>query len=300
MIEIAGFFSIWITDVIFKLAVGEKIHFINIGLGIVLLSLIAIIIINRSKFFLQVISFVTHIIVTLSVIGLIFINSLHSTDKLIFVNNYLLLIGISIFVITPVGYVFLYNIVKSFHYIINQGGKINQFEKNYSYILWKYIICFFIVCVWCCLGTYYINNRNKSIEMTYKEELARETLYHSFSVYDGEYLYPDDYSGVYGKGFKMYVLVTEEDSIKHYSDILSEYDDFVEYRVVDYSYNYLKEHMDELELEIRTGEYNLSVIRCEVDVQKNKGRIVVFCDDFDKLIDDYANDDAVYFVNGKL
>ena len=58
--------------------------------------------------------------------------------------------------------------------------------------------------------------------------------------------------------------------------------------------------MDELELEIRTGEYNLSVIRCEVDVQKNKGRIVVFCDDFDKLIDDYANDDAVYFVNGKL
>ncbi len=117
----------------------------------------------------------------------------------------------------------------------------------------------------------------------------------------GEYEYPDDYAGRYSEDYKLYVLVTDEDSIEYYSNLLSEYNDFIEYRVVKYSYNYLDEHIDELWQEIRTGGYDdLRGFRGEVDVEKNKGHIVIFCDNYDEIVEKYADDEAVYFENGYL
>ena len=81
---------------------------------------------------------------------------------------------------------------------------------------------------------------------------------------------------------------------------INSYNIFIEYKVVTYSYNYLDEHMDELEQEIRKEADGYKGARCEVDVEQNKGHIVLFCDNYDEIVEKYADDDAVYFENGDI
>ena len=61
------------------------------------------------------------------------------------------------------------------------------------------------------------------------------------------------------------------------------------------------DQIDELWQEIRTGGYDdLRGFRGEVDVEKNKGHIVIFSVNYDEIVEKYADDDAVYFENGDL
>lgn len=85
----------------------------------------------------------------------------------------------------------------------------------------------------------------EEISVQYYAVLAGECLMNSFG-FDVTYIYPDDFGGCYIDYDTLYVLVTSEDSIPYYKELLADYADYVAYEIVDFSYNELYAEMEEI------------------------------------------------------
>lgn len=111
--------------------------------------------------------------------------------------------------------------------------------------------------------------------------MAHELLCSSFD-WDKTYVYPDNFGGDYIDYDTLHILLTDNEAIPYYANLLSEYRNSITFDIVEHSYNEIFNETEKLAEDI-SDEYN--VVSVYVDVEKNKGKIGITAEDYAKITD---------------
>lgn len=108
---------------------------------------------------------------------------------------------------------------------------------------------------------------------------AHEKLYNSF-VWNDTYIYPENFGGDYIDYDTLHVQVTTASAIPYYESLLSEYEPYIVYEIVEHSYNELYIRTESL---VSALEETYSIITYGIDVTENKGFISINSSDGVKI-----------------
>ena len=112
--------------------------------------------------------------------------------------------------------------------------------------------------------------------------LAHEKLFDSFE-WEETYIYPEDFAGDYIEYNILYIQVTNEQAVSHYKELLKDYEEVIEFEIVENSYEDL---YNETEAFAKELSRDYGVVSYTVDVKENKGLVNVIASDYEAVMND--------------